>query len=139
MSDKVVLDFVSISDRLRAFDFPRADIVVGIADGGKVPAALVAFMLDLPLIILPINFRAPDNTPQRGSPELLTKTIPVLPEGARVLLVDDVSVTGQTFAFAKKLLKDHVVVTFALKGKADHVLFPEIPSCVNWPWKVKGG
>jgi hypoxanthine phosphoribosyltransferase len=58
--------------------------------------------------------------------------------GQRVLLVDEVSVTGKTMEFAKTFLTEHEVITFALKGKADYVLFPEIASCVNWPWKLEG-
>jgi hypoxanthine phosphoribosyltransferase len=58
-----------------------------------------------------------------------------MPKGARILLVDDVSVSGQTLALARSLLKGYEVITFTLKGKADFVLFPEITACVNWPWK----
>jgi len=133
MNAKVDLDFASISQALKRLDLPHVDQVVGIATGGILPAALLAHQLGLPLTLLYINYRAPDNSPQRSEPELLKKA-PYLPEGAVILLVDDVSVSGQTMALARSRLKDHEVVTFALKGKADYVLFPDIQDCVNWPW-----
>lgn len=131
---KVALAFEEISDRIRDVVLPEVDLVVGIATGGIIPAALVAHQLGVPLLRLDINFRAPDNKPQRDSPELLTRFVPP-PAGTRVLLVDDVSVTGQTLDVARALLEDCVVTSLVLKGKgADHVLFPEVGTCVTWPW-----
>ncbi len=135
MNDKIYLDFETISSALKPLRLPPVDYVVGIAEGGIVPASLLAHQLELPLRLLRINYRAYDNSPQRSTPELLLD-VPSLPESARILLVDDVSVSGQTLALASDLLKGHEVVTFTLKGKADFVLFPEIAECVNWPWKI---
>lgn len=51
--------------------------------------------------------------------------------------MDDVSVSGSTLSFVKKIIHTNEVVTFILKGKnADIVLFPEIGECVKWPWHV---
>ena len=55
----------------------------------------------------------------------------------RILLVDDVSVSGQTLQAARELLMDYEVTTFVLKSKADLVAFPEIGECVVWPWKLE--
>ena len=134
MNDKVSLDFETISRALKQISLPPVDCVVGIADGGIVPASLLAHQLGLPLRLLRINYRAPDNSPRHSAPILLAD-IQSLPEGARILLVDDVSVSGQTLALARELLKGYEVITFTLKGMADFVLFPEITACVNWPWK----
>ncbi len=128
------LDFETISQALWHISPPPADCVVGIAGGGIVPASLLAHQLRLPLYLLTINFRAPDNSPQRPAPELL-RELPPIPPGARILLVDDVSVTGKTLALAKSLLAEHSITTLTLKGRADLVLFPEIAGCVHWPWK----
>jgi hypoxanthine phosphoribosyltransferase len=107
--------------------------VVGIATGGVVMASLLAFHLDLPLSIMHINFRAASNKPQRKEPELLE---PFTLEGQqRVLLVDDVAVTGATFKLAKTLLQNHQISTLAIKGKADYVLFEALPSCILLPWR----
>jgi len=135
MNDKVSLDFETISKALKRIQLPSVDFVVGIAEGGTISAALLAHQLELPLRLLRINYRAPDNSPQRPAPALLVD-VPLLPDGASILLVDDVSVSGQTLALARGLLAQHEVVTFTLKGRADIVLFPEIATCVNWPWKA---
>lgn len=135
MTDKVSLNFSTISQALKEFSFPAVDRVIGIATGGIVPASLIAHQLGRPLSLMHINFRAPDNTPQHASPVLVSWQ-PLTTNGQRILLVDEVSVSGRTMEFARSFLHDQRVYTFILKGKADYVLFPEIDSCVNWPWKV---
>jgi hypoxanthine phosphoribosyltransferase len=138
--DKIALDFVEISRRLRciAERLPEVDLVVGVATGGTVPASLAAYELGLPLAIVQINYRAEDNTPQRPAPELLGAA--QLPPDARtILLVDDVSVSGQTLALARSLLAGRQVTTLVMKGapgSADFVLFDDLPACVYWPWKL---
>ncbi|MBI1282571.1 MAG: phosphoribosyltransferase [Anaerolineaceae bacterium] len=133
-TDKVQLSFVDISQRLKQLNLPEIDWVVGIGSGGIVPASLIAHQLSKPLSLLSINYRAENNVPQHDAPKLLTSA-PVLPETGRILLVDDVSVSGQTMALAKSLLHQQDVVTLVLKGSADYVVFPEISTCVHWPWK----
>jgi uncharacterized protein len=135
MADNIQLDFETISQALRRFSFPEVDRVMGIATGGIVPASLIAFQLSLPLDLLRINYRAPDNSLARSAPALLAKVnFPNITQ--RILLVDDVSVSGTTLSFALGLLERFKVLTFVLKGSADYVLFPEISKCVEWPWKV---
>lgn len=131
---KVRLELPVIAQRLKGMRFPEVDHVVGIATGGVVPASLIAYAVERPLSLLHINFRAASNLPQRDAPELVS---PFLPEIApcRVLLVDDVSVTGRTLSFAASLLPEHRITTCVLKGEADLVVFPEVASCVAWPWK----
>ena len=135
INEKLSLDFEIISRAIKLFDFPAVGFVVGIAQGGVVPATLIAHQLDLPLRLITINYRALDNTPQRPAPELLVD-LPRVPGNAKILLVDDVSVSGKTLALARTLLEPREVITFTLKGMADFVLFPEITTCVNWPWKA---
>jgi len=135
MKNKVQLTFIEIAHRLKQMELPEVDMVVGIASGGVVPASLAAYKLERPLTLLHINYRAEDNVPQRDAP-LLLKPSAVPPPAKRILLVDDVSVTGQTFELARQLLSDHHVITLAFKGTADYVLFPEIKSCVQWPWRL---
>lgn len=133
MSEKVRISFTEISHRLRAVALPEVDSVVGIATGGTVPASMLAHQLQKPLSLLYINYRSEDNSPRYQQPVLL-KTAPSLRSQHRVLIVDDVSVTGKTLALAQQLLCDHEVTTFVLKGKGDIVLFPEVSTCVHWPW-----
>jgi len=134
---KVKLDFLEICDRLERLELPEVDSVVGIATGGNVPASLVAYRFSLPLRMMQLNYRAEDNTPQRPEPQLLATFHP--PSAQRVLLVDDVSVSGRTLGVARALLPHCEVTTLVLKGRADVVLFPEIERCVLWPWKVSPG
>lgn len=130
----VPLAFDVISARLHALDVPDVDVVVGIATGGTVPASLLAHQLRRPLALVTLNFRAPDNTPQRPVPEVLS-AVPRLETGSRILLVDEVSVTGATLEAASALFPDQDITTLVLKGRADVVAFPDIETCVAWPWK----
>ena len=137
MKDKLVLDFQEITRRLKQLPALDVDRVLGIAQGGIVPAALVAYQLEKPLSMFTINYRAKDDTPQRQAPVLLDPVLPPAPPvGERVLLVDDVSVSGQTLNLARSLLPGCQVITLVMKGRADLVLFPEIKVCVQWPWKT---
>ena len=136
MQAKVDLAFVEISRRLENLDLHQIDRVIGIATGGIVPATMIAHQLRKPFSLLHINFRDEANFPRHDQPILLDEG-PVFATKQRILLVDDVSVSGATLNAAKALLSDHQVTTLVLKGKADHVIYPEIASCVNWPWKVE--
>ena len=107
---------------------------MGIQTGGRIPATLLSFHLGLPLYMLPINYRDENNDPRYQEPKVLAGVPQLPPAGARVLLVDDVAVTGATLAKARELLPGYQITTFALKGRADIVLFPEVRQCVHWPW-----
>lgn len=133
--DATPLAFPTISRRLKELVIPECDVVVGIGSGGTVPAALVAHQLGLPLALVTLNYRDERNVPRRPRPEVLAPP-PPLAAGARVLLVDEVSVTGATLAAATALFAEHTVITLVLKGDADVVAFPEIEGCVAWPWKA---
>lgn len=132
MPERVTIPLLEISRRIKGLALPKVDVVVGIATGGIAPASIIAHQFDRPLAILHINFRAIDNSPQREFPTLLREMPHII--GERVLLVDDVSVTGATLGFAMSLLQDRQVTTLVLKGKGDIVLFPAVATCVNWPW-----
>lgn len=123
-----------ITQRLRAVDFPVVDAVVGIQTGGRIPATLLSFHLGLPLYMLPINFRDEENKPRFDEPQLVGECAVLPPAGCRILLADDVSVSGKTMSKARELLPGFEITTFVLKGRGDLVLFPEIKPCVNWPW-----
>jgi uncharacterized protein len=130
----VPLSFREISERLKQTKLPEADLVIGIGSGGIVPAGVVAFHLNAELRVMVLNYRDEQNNPRYERPKILEK-----PEGdfagKRIILVDDVSVTGKTMDTALEQLKGFNVKTLTMKGKADFVLFPEIKECVQWPWK----
>jgi len=132
---KKELLFQEIIERLNHFPLPSFDLVIGIADGGVVPAALVANKLGCDLKLMKIRFRDKNNTPLQSNPEIQER--PPVPETIQTLLiVDDVSVTGKTLESARKSLNAFRVSTLVFKGNADFVLFPEIAGCIQWPWKM---
>ena len=135
MSHKLSLSFKEISEAFRRFALPETDLVIGIGRGGVVPATLAAYQLGCELQIVRVNYRDDENQPVRFQPEFLEDFYINLKKGKRILLVDDVSVTGKTLELVKEKLPDYQVKTFVMKGKADHVLFPDIKTCVHWPWK----
>lgn len=130
----VPLSFKEIATRLKTIDFPSFDVVIGIGTGGVPAATMVAYHLNAELYVMTMNYRDEKNTPLYDSPQMLSKPSWQL-DGKRILLVDDVSVSGKTMNAALEILKGYEVKTCAMKGKADFVLFPEIKDCVKWPWK----
>ena len=131
---KKPLSLNEIKQRLEHFKFPDVDLVIGIASGGVFPAKLIAEILNTPLKFISINYRSSDNKPLYTNPKIIKKDdIPV--GHKRLLLVDDVRVSGQTLRSAKENFTNYTLYTFVLKGKADFVLFPEISECVDWPWR----
>lgn len=133
--EKQLLSFTDISKALYQFRFPEVDFVIGIATGGIYPAVMIAHQLKLDFGFLHIHFRDADNKPLYNEPRILSNPIENLDKAKRILLVDEVSVSGKTMEKAKELLTDFDVQTFVLKGKADMVLFPDVRSCIIWPWK----
>ncbi len=130
------LGFQEIKQHLDAVDLPDVDLVVGIHSGGKVAAALIAWKLGCPLTMIHINYRDETNTPRYETPRLLADPF-FPPDCKRILLVDDVAVSGKTLELAKTQLPADEVTTLVLKGQAgsaDIVVFTDIPTCVNWPW-----
>lgn len=131
----VPVSFTEISNRLRSLSLPETDLVIGIGTGGVVPASLVAFHLGCELQIVTINYRDESNTPRHENPVIVN--MPEIPSliGKRILMVDDVSVSGKTLNEALLHFQGLPIKTLTMKGKADFVLFPEIKDCVKWPWK----
>ena len=130
------ISFSEIAKRIKNTQYPEVDWVVGIATGGIVPASLVAFHLEKPLSFIQINYRDQNNTPRYPAPKVIATPTTEM-EGQKILLVDDVSVSGKTFEIAVGQFPGNQITTFALKGNADIALFPEVKSCVNWPWKME--
>ncbi len=131
------LSFTEISERLGKTHFPEIDVVIGIGTGGIVVSSLIAHQLSKPLHLIKVNYRNMDNSIKYDEPQLLKENTFLGNDDIKVLLVDDVSVSGKTLVFAKQILNFKDVTTFVLKGKnADIVLFPEIKECVNWPWNI---
>jgi len=131
------LAFKDITDRLGRWPFPaRLDGVVGIATGGVVPAALVARQLGLELKVMALNYRDDANEPRFPEPKLLS-AVPDLGAWRRILLVDDVWVSGRSWHTARAALPPDIeVLPFVLKGQVDWALIRDVDGCVQWPWRV---
>jgi hypoxanthine phosphoribosyltransferase len=128
--DKINLGFQQIIDAINKTEFGEYDLIVAIARGGLIPAALVSKKLDLDVKIMKIKYKDEDKRPIYEKPKIEYK--PEL-EGLRILLVDDVSKTGKTLETAKKALKGNIIETLVLNGAADISLF-NFDKCINWPW-----
>jgi uncharacterized protein len=135
---RVPMPFERVARRLRERvsdeALGRIDAVVALARGGVVPGALAAYELGVPLRVLRMRFRDDANAPLGSAP----RVVDAIPDvrGLRVLIVDDVSVSGATLRAARSAL-DTEAVTLVVKGApgaADIVLFDDVPSCVVWPW-----
>ena len=131
------LSFSDLTARLTRWTFPeKVEGVVGIASGGVVPAALVAQRLGVELKIIALNYRDETNVPRFAEPQLLS-VVPELGSWRRILLVDDVYVSGKSWHAARALLpRDVEVLPFVMKGKTDFALIRDVDGCVQWPWKV---
>ena len=129
--------FQSIVERLKHWRFPdRLDGVVAIATNGVVPAVLVAQRLGLEMKVIALNYRDEANEPRYAEPRLLSPA-PDLGAWKRVLLVDDVWVTGRSWRAARAALPAGVeVLPFVMKGQTDFALMRDIDGCVQWPWRV---
>lgn len=136
MNQKADISFQTVSQAIRAFPLPEVDLVLGVGRGGVVPASMLAHQLQCDLKIVQVSHRNDDNYPIHEIPVFVNEFAPDFGSNTRILLVDDVSVTGKTLAVVKSKLERFEVKTFVLKGKADFVLFPDIKNCVNWPWKI---
>jgi uncharacterized protein len=131
----VPLSFITISQRLKEMQLPETDLVIGIGTGGIVPASMVAFHLHAELSVMILNYRDDQNNPRYEHPEVINLPDDIVLKGRKILIVDDVSVSGKTLQKAKEILGAYNIKTLTLKGMADYVLFPEIKECVSWPWK----
>jgi len=137
------LPFEAIAERLRhtvrSQPLGELQAVVALARGGLVLGALAAYELQLPLRVLRLRYRDDSNRPLGSQPS----AVGPIPEvrGQRVLLVDDVSVSGATLRAARELL-GCAALTLVAKGRpgaADLILFDNLPGCVDWPWQVPEG
>ena len=95
------LSFQDIKKRIEQIPLPGVDLIIGIADGGVIPAALVAAKTDGNIRILRLSYRGDDNKPIHASP-VITGEIEIPPDIDNILIVDDVSVSGKTLDAVKK-------------------------------------
>ena len=121
--------------RFREIEFhDQFDIIVAIANGGIIPAAILNQRLGVEFQILKINLRDANQKPKYENPQLLS---PVGFEyrDKTILMVEDRIKTGATINFAIGLLQGaKQIKTFAVNGNADYALYNE--SCFRFPWNI---
>lgn len=122
-----------IADKIRTIEFAETfDMVVAIANGGIIPAALLNQRLQVPIALLKLSFRNAAQKPIYDTPRLLEE-LNFNVTGKTILLVEDRVKTGATLQYAVQLLSGAAIVkTFAVNGKADYPLFDE--TCFKFPW-----
>ena len=125
--------FEEVMERFRTIAFDEQfDMIVAIANGGIIPAAILNQRLDVGVQLLKINLRDPNQKPKYDSPRLIAP-IDFEFEGKTILLVEDRVKTGASLRLACELLKDaKLVKTFAVNGNADYSLYNE--DCFRFPW-----
>ena len=127
--------FDEVMNRFREIEFhENFDMIVAIANGGIIPAAIINQRLNKESRLLKINLRDAEQKPRYDAPQLISP-VDFDCTGKTILLVEDRIKTGATVNFAITLLKDaKLVKTFAVNGNADYALFNE--SCFKFPWIV---
>jgi hypothetical protein len=81
----------------------RPDLVIGIATAGVIPAATVAAMLEADFDAMKISRR--DGSALRAEPRVLSAT-PVRCRGKRVLIVDEITTSGDTLRLALAAVRE---------------------------------
>lgn len=125
--------FEEVLERFRNISFAENfDMIVAIANGGIIPAAILNQKLNIEIQLLKINLRDSNQKPKYDSPQLMSP-IDFEYKGKTILLVEDRVKTGASLTYACKLLDGaKLVKTFAVNGNADYTLYNE--DCFKFPW-----
>lgn len=134
MEEKIrIKTFEEVLERFRNIEFAENfDMIVAVANGGIIPAAILNQRLNLEIQLLKINLRDSEQRPKYDSPQLISP-IDFDFKGKTILLVEDRVKTGASLNFACELLSEaKSVKTFAVNGNADYALYNEL--CFKFPW-----
>ena len=125
--------FSDVLEQFRTIEFSEQfDMIVALANGGIVPAAILNQRLDVGVYLLKINLRDSNQVPKYDTPQLISP-VDFEFKGKTILLVEDRVKTGASLQLACKLLEGaKCVKTFAVNGKADYSLYDE--TCFKFPW-----
>ncbi len=130
-------DFEQVRQRFAEVTFEEPfDLIVAVANGGIIPAAILNQRLNLDIQLLKLHLRDAGQKRLYDQPHLLEE-ISFDVEGKKVLLVEDRVKTGTTLNYALKLLLEKgaaMVKTFAVNGNADYCLYNE--TCFRFPWRT---
>lgn len=125
--------FEEVRERFRTIVFHEEfNMIVAIANGGIIPAAILNQRFNIEIQLLKINLRDSNQKPKYDSPRLVSP-IDFDYKDKTILLVEDRVKTGASLQYACELLKEaKLVKTFAVNGKADYALYDE--DCFKFPW-----
>ena len=118
--------------RLDEIEFGKFDLIVAIARGGIIPASFIQRKLNIPMRILQIQYRDDSHTPLFEKARILEEE-KLNCTDKKILLVDDVSRSGETLKAAKKYLEGNEIKTCLVNGAGDYSFF-QSPSCLKMPW-----
>jgi len=127
--------FSEILQRFSEIEFAeKFDMIVAVANGGTIPAAILNQRLNIEFNLLKINYRNAFQQPKFDVPKLLEE-INFDFKDRTILLVEDRVKTGASLKKAVELLAGaKLVKTFAVNGNADYFLYNE--SCFKFPWNL---
>lgn len=125
--------FEEVLERFRSISFAENfDMIIAIANGGIIPAAILNQRFNIEIQLLKINLRDVNQKPKYDSPQLMAP-IDFNFRNKSILLVEDRVKTGASLKYACTLLEGaKLIKTFAVNGKADYALYDE--SCFKFPW-----
>jgi hypoxanthine phosphoribosyltransferase len=129
----------TLAKKIKASGF-KPEIVVAIARGGLVPARTVCdFLLQKDLATVKVEHWGIAATPDERA--VIKFPLPVAIEGKKVLVIDDVADTGDTFVETLKYLKSlgpSEVRTAVLQYKTSSVYEPDYwaEKISNWKWII---
>ncbi len=148
--NKTFIDFNTIVesvDRLLSHikqEDVKYDYVVGFGRGGLIPATLLAYKLDLP--VLCFSVASYDGTSQQSTYKIYQEIdFDKLQKDTKILVVDDICDTGDTFMLFKNLNKPNIIketyVSLFAKEDSKHIIdyYSSITPSNVWlvfPWEV---
>lgn len=133
---------------IRSSDF-HPDMVIGIANGGMMPALTISYLLGVPVgYIAARSYRAKKGSPRRnlrGRVVLGRSLCTTAKVGRHLLLVDDITDSGETMKYSMAWLRKHYpqirgISTAALWHKTCSRYEPDFvaqlvkPHRGKWPW-----
>ncbi|MDR0831235.1 MAG: phosphoribosyltransferase [Prevotellaceae bacterium] len=127
--------FDEILARFREIEFAEEfDMIVAVANGGIIPAAILNQKLNIEFNVLKINYRDSFQKPKYDNPQLLSP-INFDFKDKKILVVEDRVKTGASLKKACELLQGaKLIKTFAVNGKADYSLYDE--PCFIFSWNL---
>jgi len=126
--------FEEILNRFNQIEFAETfDMIVAVANGGIIPAAILNQKLNIDFNILKINYRDDFQRPKYDIPQLI-EPVNFNYKNKSILVVEDRVKSGASLGKAVELLQGAKLIrTFAVNGKADYCLYDE--DCFKFAWK----